>query len=452
VTGIRGWALTAFVVLGGLASGQTVQTSKPTVRHHRVEIEDDQFPPELRQAEDALDKKDYSTAEKLLTALTAKDPKSYRAWFDLGFLYTAQGRDDEAIAAGRKAVAAKPDVFESNLNLGLMLARANNQDAETFLRAATKLKPTDRAEEGLGRAWFSLGRVLEASKPEEAATAYREAIQFQPKAAETHLALGAVLEQQKDDKGAEQEYQQALTLTSAPGGASSNVLSNEMQGQAVTALANLYMAEKRFPEAEAMLRKLAGAHGEDAVLHVQLGRVLAAAGKYDEASTEMEMGLKMAPNDASVVRDLADLYLLSKKNSEAEPLYRQLVKSKPRDPDLHHSLGKSLLDQRKFPEAQAEFLVAVNLKPDFGEAYGDLAVAADQNKAYGLVVPALDARAKFLPELPFGYFLRATAYDHLRDRKNAAIQYHKFLDAADGKFPDQEWQAKHRLIAIEPKK
>ena len=86
------------------------------------------------------------------------------------------------------------------------------------------------------------------------------------------------------------------------------------------------------------------------------------------------------------------------------------------------------------------------------EAYGDLAVAADQNKAYGLVVPALDARAKFLPELPFGYFLRATAYDHLRDRKNAAIQYHKFLDAADGKFPDQEWQARHRLIAIEPKK
>jgi tetratricopeptide (TPR) repeat protein len=143
---------------------------------------------------------------------------------------------------------------------------------------------------------------------------------------------------------------------------------------------------------------------------------------------------------------------LSKKNSDAEPLYRQLVKTKPRDADLHHSLGKSLLDQRKFPEAQAEFLAAVNLKPDFGEAYGDLAVAADQNKAYGLVVPALDARAKFLPELPFGYFLRATAYDHLRDRKNAAIQYHKFLDAADGKFPDQEWQAKHRLIAIEPKK
>jgi len=442
------WVLAASVAMGALASAQTVQTSKPTVRHHRVEVADDLFPQELRQAEDALDKKDYATAEKLLQTVTVKDSKNYRAWFDLGFLYTAQGRSEEAITAGRRSVAAKPDVFESNLNLGLMLARAKNQEAETFLRAATQLKPTDRTEEGLGRAWFSLGQVLESAKPEAALSAYREAIRFQPKSIENHLALGAVLEQQKDEKGAEQEYRQALALASTPNDTSSK----EASAQAVTALANLYMAEKNFSEAESMLRKLVTAQGDDPVLHIQLGRVLAAAGKFDEASSEMETGRKLAPNDASVMRDLADLYLLNKKNSEAEPLYRQLVKAKPNDADLHHSLGKSLLDQRKFPEAQAEFLAAVNLKPDFGEAYGDLAVAADQNKAYGLVVPALDARAKFLPELPFGYFLRATSYDHLRDRKNAAIQYHKFLDAAGGKFPDQEWQARHRLIAIEPKK
>jgi hypothetical protein len=79
-------------------------------------------------------------------------------------------------------------------------------------------------------------------------------------------------------------------------------------------------------------------------------------------------------------------------------------------------------------------------------------VAADQNKDFALAIKALDARARYLPELPFGYFLRATAYDHLRDHKNAAIQYHKFLDVSSGQFPDQEWQARHRLIAIEPKK
>ena len=436
--------LFATLALGALASAQSVQTSKPTIRHHRVEVTDDHFPPELRQAEDALDKKDYATAEKLFSALTAKDPTSYRAWFDLGFVDNAQGRTDDSISAYRKAVAAKPDVFESNLNLGLMLTHTHSPEAEEFLRAATKLKPTDQVDEGLARAWVSLAHVVESSKPEESVTAYQEAIRLQPNAADTHLALGAVLAREKDVQGAEEEYQRALALA---GGTSS-----EASGEAVTALANLYMVEKRFPDAEAMLRRLANANPNDAILHVQLGRVLAATGKYDEAVSEMQSGLKLAPNDASAVRDLADLYLLSKKNIEAEPLYRGLLKVQPNDADLHHSLGKSLLDQHKFPEAQAEFLTAVKLKPDFGEAYGDLAVAADQNKAYELVTPALDARDKYLPAVPFGHFLRATAYDHLRDRKNASIEYHKFLDTANGKYPDQEWQARHRLIAIEPKK
>lgn len=96
--------------------------------------------------------------------------------------------------------------------------------------------------------------------------------------------------------------------------------------------------------------------------------------------------------------------------------------------------------------------MAVKLKPDFGAAYGDLAAAANENKNYELTIRALDARAKFLPEIPVGYFLRATAYDHLRAYKQAAENYHRFLDVAGGQFPDQEWQARHRLIAIEPKK
>ncbi len=446
------WALAASLLLSAPALPQVIQASKPTVRHHRIEVGDEQFPPDLRQAEDALDKKDFAAAEKLLNAATTRDAKLYRAWFDLGFLYNSQGRADDSIAAYRRSVAAKPDVFESNLNLGLMLARTANQEAETFLRAATKLQPTERSDEGLARAWFSLAHVLDTSKPEDAASAYREAIQLQPNSPETHLALGAVLDRLKNGKDAEAEYQRALTLASAPPSTAGDPSANGVAGDAVTALANLYMQEKRFPEAETMLHKLANTHGEDAVIHIQLGRVLAAAGKYDDASSEMQAGIKLAPQDVSAVRDLADIYSLQKKYAEAEPLYRQLINAEPNNADLHHSLGKALLDQHKFPEAQAEFLTAVKLKPDFGEAYGDLAVAADQNKAFGLVVPALDARDKFLGELPFGCFLRATAYDHLRDHKNAAIQYHKFLNAASGKFPDQEWQARHRLIAIEPKK
>jgi len=115
-------------------------------------------------------------------------------------------------------------------------------------------------------------------------------------------------------------------------------------------------------------------------------------------------------------------------------------------------LGRSLLRQKRFPEAQQEFFIAVKFKPDLGPAWGDLAFAASENKDYALTIRALEARAKLLPEVPITYFLRASAYDHLKDVKQAAANYHLFLNSAMGKYPDQEWQAKHRLIAIEPKK
>ena len=97
-------------------------------------------------------------------------------------------------------------------------------------------------------------------------------------------------------------------------------------------------------------------------------------------------------------------------------------------------------------------MTAVKLKPDWGAVYGDLAFAANENQNYPLAIKALDIRAKYLPEVPVGYFLRATAYDHLRDYHQAAANYHLFLQVANGKYPDQEWQARHRLITIEPKK
>jgi hypothetical protein len=46
--------------------------------------------------------------------------------------------------------------------------------------------------------------------------------------------------------------------------------------------------------------------------------------------------------------------------------------------------------------------------------------------------------------------LRATAFDNLHAFKQAAENYRKFLAIAGGKFPDQEFQARHRLKAIVP--
>jgi Flp pilus assembly protein TadD len=418
------------------SSGQGI--SQSSHRRH-IQVAEEQAPsPELSKAEDLIQKRDYTGAEPLLRHVTTGDSTNYVAWFELGFVENELGKIDDSIAAYRKSVEAKPDVFESNLNLGLQLAKTHQPDAEKFLRAATQLKPTSQVEEGHFRAWLSLGHVLENTNPDEAITAFRRAADLQPKDAEPHLAAGSIFEKQGKFADAEEEYKKALALDPA--------------SDALTGLTNIYMHGRRFPEAAECLRKLVAVHPEQAAAHVQLGRVLAAEEKYEDAIAELQTGQKLAPGDLSVQQDLADLYLTAGKNPEAEAAYRELLSAHPNNAELHNDLGESLLRQKKFPEAQQEFITAVKLKPDFGAAYGDLAFAASENKDYVLTIKALDARAKFLPEVPITYFWRASAYDHLQDVKKAAANYHLFLDNANGKYPDQEWQAKHRLIAIESKK
>jgi tetratricopeptide (TPR) repeat protein len=413
--------------------------------HHTTVEEEVVRPPELTKAESLIDKRDYAAAEPLLRKLVsddaAKDDSAiYVAWFELGFVENGLGKMDDSIAAYRKSVVAKGDVFESNLNLGLQLAKSGHPDAERYLRAATQLTPTSHVAEGRERAWLSLAHVLESGKPDEAIAAYQQAAVLQPKDPEPHLAAGLLLEKQGKSSDAANEFKQAQALDPAS------------SSEAMTGLANIYMRAHRLPEAEAELRQLVAAHPDQADAHIQLGRVLAAEGKNDDAIAELQAGAKLDSADATLQHDLADLYFIAKKNDLAEAAYRALLTASPNDAALHQDLGKSLIEQKKFADAQKELLLAVSLKPDLGAAYGDLAFAASENKNYPLTIKALDARVKYLPEEPVTYFLRASAYDHLRDYKRAAENFHLFLNTAHGKYPDQEWQAKHRLIAIEPKK
>src|SRR5271154_5087870 len=197
------------VAVVGIYPNAIAQTHT-TIRHHKELVEDQ--PPEIAKAEDAIQKNDFSAAETLLKTAIEQDPNNYQAWFDLGFVLNRLDRADESVAAYRKSVAAKPDVFESNLNLGLMLVRTKNPEAEQFLRAATTLKPTAHVEEGQARAWLALARLLEEKKPDEALEAYHKASELTPKDPEPCLSAGLLNERQKKFSDAEVEYKQVLSL------------------------------------------------------------------------------------------------------------------------------------------------------------------------------------------------------------------------------------------------
>jgi Flp pilus assembly protein TadD len=415
------------------------QESKPTVRHHQVEVQtDDSLSPELKAAEAAMEKQDYTGAETLLLKAVASNENDYRAWFDLGYIYAATRHEQEAIVAYRKSVAAKPDVFESNLNLGILLAHAGeNVDAEKYLKAATQLKPSANVEQGLAHAWLSLGLVQEKSNPQQALAAYTEAAKLAPNDPEPHLSAGHVYETQNKLDDAVGEYQAAAKL-------------DPKSAEPVTGLANVYSRQKNFLQAEAQLRKLVAIEPGNSAAQVQLGRVLAAEGKNEEATRTLAAETSQSSSDPRAALELGAVLVNAGKYAEAEEQFRVAVDGLPQDAEAHYALGSALMQEKQYSEAQEELVLAAKLRPDLPEIYGDLAVVAAENKNYELAIHAVDQRAKFLPETPATYFLRATSYDNLKITAKAVENYQRFLATDGGKMPNQEWQARHRLIAIDP--
>ena len=415
------------------ANGQTRKAGT----HRRIPSDQALAARAVAEAEAAIEKKDWATAERELRDAVAKDAKNYRAWFDLGFVFNETDRRPDAIEAYRKSVAANPEVFESTLNLGMLLHASGSAEAETFLRAATHLKPSEKPEEGWARAWGVLGDALKEKDPADALRAYAAAAKFDPKDARPHLAAGGVQERQGNLPAAEAEFQKALEL-------------EPDSAEALDGLVRAYTQGRRWEQAEGALRRLLKLEPANAAAHVQLGRVLMQLGRKDEAVAELEAAAQ-GSSDPLAERELAAFYLEAKQYEPAALHYRRLLAADPQNAGLHHALGLVLAGQEQFAAAEAELVKAVSLDPNLKEAYFDLAFAAQRNKDYATAIRALDARARFYPENPGTYFMRATAYDSLKDFRQAAENYRQFLQAANGKYPDEEWKARHRLKAIETK-
>ncbi|MBV9074073.1 MAG: tetratricopeptide repeat protein [Acidobacteria bacterium] len=418
--------------------GAQNEQPRPTVRHHPVqESETSPAAALLDQAETLLGKGDYAAAEPLLQQATAKDPKSYQAWYDLGYSEQALKHSSEAIAAYRKSVELNPKVFESNLNLGLALAAANQtEEATKYVQAATELQPVNRPEVGKEHAWLTLAKLQMPSDRVAAAKALGQASSLAPDDPEPHLLLARLDEQAGKLEDAAKEYRQAL-----------NKAQGTQRADALRGLVNVAIAGKRYDEAETDLRQYLAASPSDQRAHLLLGRLLAAEGKDEEAMAQLN--LAGDANDPGVLRERAELLSAAHKDADALPIYKSLVEQNGSDAELRYNYGVALMHEKQWAPAQEQFLAALKLNPNLAQAYGDLAVVASDNQQYELALKALDVRAKLLGENPGTYFLRATTLDHLRRYPEATQNYRQFLAVANGKYPDEEWKARHRLLAIQ---
>jgi tetratricopeptide (TPR) repeat protein len=390
------------------------------------------IPAEVAAAESAIASSDWKTAEARLDSYLATHPTDARALFDAGYVADAQNRLDDAAALYRRAIAADPKSFEAHLSLGLLLARRNKLDeARPELVTATTLDPGEAGPELKARAWRTLARIDRATDPAAASNDLLEALKLSPESPEDTLLAAELAEQAGQNDAAETAYRRVLEKDphSIPANAG---------------LAHLLIVRKQYPEAETLLRTALQSAPDDPTLNAQLAAVLTAEDDADALPLLKKLH-DAHPADPAITRMLAQVLAVAGDYAGSDQLYLRLLAANPQDVDLLVAHGQNLVRLARFTEAFTAFDKAAQVDPSSGDAWSGLAFAAFRTSRSDVTLHALTMRSRTLPENPATLFLWAQAYDTLHQKQQAAAYYRRFLEAAAGKMPDQEWQARQRL-------
>jgi Tfp pilus assembly protein PilF len=422
----------------------------------------------VQKANDALSAGDFPAALKMLTDLNAQTPNNPQILYDLGLTLEAlepsqpttatppltTAVPDQAAPTAescyRKSIDANPLFPAPHVALGLLLARTNRPtEARTHLATATTLPDIEPALKA--RAYRALAKIDQQSHPPNPAAASDEllaALKLTPERSDDILLSAEIAEASADQAAAEQAYRRYLAL---PDGAGDQ--------QATAALAHILLVEHHPADAEALLTPALAQHPDNPSFTAQLAQAYLASGDPTKTIRAAPMLVKLHqdhPEDRNITRVLARVYLEADHADQAETLYASLIADSGAHPDptLLEARAEALLSLHRPAEAEKLLKQAVATPSAFPspEAFADaathLAFAAAEIDDPRTTLQALAIRATVQPPSPSSLFLEATATDALHQSNKAVELYKQFLAAAKGNFPEQESQARKRLVEL----
>ncbi|OLB63420.1 MAG: hypothetical protein AUI11_01530 [Acidobacteria bacterium 13_2_20CM_2_66_4] len=200
------------------------------------------------------------------------DPEAAPVYYSLGNMQYRTGQYESAVASLRRAIELQPDADEPHRLLGLVLAAKGDVDAAVVeLHRAIDMLPRWNNYMSLGYALHTAGRY------NDAIDALRRAIELQPSNSEAYQLLGTTY---------------------------------HMIGDLPQAIGNYEHAARLAPNAYA--------YGNLALAYYT-------ARRFDEARDAYLEGIKFDPNNASLHRDLADVYQRLGRAGDARAMYDRTI-------------------------------------------------------------------------------------------------------------------------------
>ena len=243
----------------------------------------------------------YPEAVKAYRRGLEAEPGNVELLNAMGFALFQQGKSDEAVVALEKALAVDPGHAKAHNNMALASIDLGELEmAEAHYRESLAIEPQ-------AAIYSDLGFVLERQGlPEDAAEAYRRALELDPELHSAHYNLGASLARSGDYEDAEVHLRAALETDANTQTYTGLGVVQWQQGRTDEAIANLkaaieanpknaaaydylgtiYIEQDRLEDAEATYRLLTR-NQPSAAAHQELAEVLVRLGRADEARGEM---------------------------------------------------------------------------------------------------------------------------------------------------------------------
>lgn len=225
----------------------------------------------------------------------AAHPAGARGHNNLALIFQQRGESDRANTHYATAVRLQPGYVSAHYNWGVALLEQNRVEAAIVpLETAVRLAP-EHAD-----AHLNLGNALvRAERPAAALAHYDTSLRLRP-APDVHVNLAAALTVLGRQREAAGQLESALRLD--PSFAPARLQLARNLSRAALALAQ----SGRLVEAVAPLTRATQLQPDFVEAHANLGNVLLLSGRPTEAIVAYEAALRLRPNDAGLLENLAE--------------------------------------------------------------------------------------------------------------------------------------------------
>lgn len=320
--------------------------------------------PEVKRERYLKKAREYRQQSKLTDAIVEfrnavkADPRSAEARLELATSLLNRGDLRGAYGELVRAVDLKPDLIKARYQLGLLELLGNN-----LARAKEQLEKLQTLDRDAFETRYLAAKLALADRaPDKAIAQLKEILRKLPNAANIYVDIGIIQISMRNLTAAEESLRKALDL-------------NPKEAGAHVALAQVYLATGNPEKGEAELIAATQADPENEVLLHILGIYYAVTRKSSEIEKLYLDLLQKKPQSIIAKKKLAELYIAKGDLVGAKRFVDEILKSDSGDIDGHFFRGRMDVMENNAQKAVENLTIVTRSRPQFAPGFFYLGVA-----------------------------------------------------------------------------